>query len=50
MDDYWALLDTHISAEFAEAVYIMHLMLDEGIKVFTNMHMNWEGIQGIELF
>jgi hypothetical protein len=25
-------------------------MLDEGFKVFTNMHMNWDGIQGIELF
>jgi len=25
-------------------------MLDEGVEVFTNMHMNWDGIQGIELF
>ena len=50
MHDYQALLDTHISAEFAAAVPIMQFMLDEGVKVFTNMHMNWDGIQGIELF
>ena len=48
--DYQALLDTHISAEFAAAVPIIKFMMDEGIKVFTNMHMNWDGIQGIELF
>ena len=41
-DDYFALLDTHVT--------IMEFMRTEGIKVFTNMHMNWEGIQGIELF
>ena len=50
MLDYQALLDTHISAEFAAAVPIMEFMMDEGIKVFTNMHINWDGIQGINLF
>jgi hypothetical protein len=50
MIDYCALLDTHLTAEFAAAVSIRQFMLDEGIKVFTNMHMNWDGIQGIELF
>jgi len=25
-------------------------MLEEGVKVFTNIHMNWDGIQGIPLF
>lgn len=35
--DYHALLDTHITAEFAAAVPIRPFMLDEGIKVFTNM-------------
>jgi hypothetical protein len=50
MADYCTLVDTHITAEFAAAVPIRQFMLDEGIKVFTNMHMNWDGIQGIELF
>ena len=50
LNDYYALLDTHVTAEFAAAVPIMEFMRDEGIKVFTNMHMNWEGIQGIDLF
>jgi hypothetical protein len=50
MLDYCALLDTHITTEFAAAVPIRQFMLDEGIKVFTNMHMNWDGIQGIGLF
>ena len=48
--DYQALFDTHISVEFAAAVPIMKFMMEEGIKVFTNMHMNWDGIQGIDLF
>jgi hypothetical protein len=25
-------------------------MLEEGVKVFTNMHKNWDGIQGMPLF
>ena len=50
LNDYYALLDTHITAEFAAAVPIMDFMRTEGIKVFTNMHMNWDGIQGIEPF
>jgi hypothetical protein len=49
MIDYCALLDTRITAEFAAAVPIRQFMLDEGIKVFANMLMNWDGIQGIEL-
>ena len=24
--------------------------MEEGIKVFTNMYMNWDGIQGVPLF
>ena len=48
--DYKALLATHITPEFAAAVPIMEFMLEEGVKVFTNMHMNWKGIQGISLF
>ena len=48
--DYQALLDTQISAEFAAVIPIMHFMMDEGIKVFTILHMSWDGIQGIGLF
>ena len=48
--DYKAMLATHITPEFAAAVPIMEYMLEEGVKVFTNMHMNWKGIQGIPLF
>jgi len=48
--DYKALLATHITPEFAAAVPIMEFMLEEGVKVFTNMHMNWKGLQGIPLF
>ena len=48
--DYCTLLDTHITAEFEAAVPIRQFMLDEGIEVFTSMQMNWDGIQGIELF
>ena len=44
--DYKVLLATHITPEFTAAVPIMEFMLEEGIKVFTNMHMNWKGIQG----
>ena len=40
----------YISVEFAAAVSIMKFMMEEGIKVFTNMHMYWDGIQGIDLF
>jgi len=25
-------------------------MLEEGVEVFTNIHMNWDGIQGMPLF
>jgi hypothetical protein len=42
--DYKELLATHITPEFAAAVPIMEFMLEEGIKVFTNMYMNWDGI------
>jgi len=45
MADHCILLDTHITAEFAAAVPIRQFMLDEGIKVFTNMQMNWDGIK-----
>jgi hypothetical protein len=48
--DYKELLATHIASEFAAAVPIMEFMLEEGDKVFTNMHMNWDGIQGVPLF
>ena len=48
--DYKELLATHITPEFAAAVPIMEFMLEEGIKVFTNMYMNWDGIQGVPLF
>ena len=48
--DYRALLNTHVSAEFAAAVPIMEFVMEEGIKVFTNLHMNWDEIQGIGLF
>ena len=39
-----------IDYKFAAAVPIMEFMLEEGVKVFTNMHMNWDGIQGVPLF
>ena len=39
--DYKGLLATHITPEFAAAVPIMEFMLEEGIKVLTNMYMNW---------
>ena len=47
---YYALLDTHATAEFAVAVPIMEFMRNEGSEVFTNMHMNWDGIEGIDFF
>ena len=50
MNDYQALLDIHVSNEFAAAVPIIQFMLEEGFKVFNSIHMNWDGIQGIELF
>ena len=50
LNDYYALLDTHATAEFAAAVPIMEFMRNEGSEVFTNMHMNWDGIEGIDLF
>ena len=48
--DYKELLAKHIAPAFAAAVPIMEFMLEEGVKVFTNMHMNWDGIQGVPLF
>ena len=42
--DYEALLDTHVSAEFAAAVPIMEFMMEEGIEVLINLHMNWDEI------
>ena len=48
--DYKELLATHITPEFAAAVPIMEFMLEEGVRVFTNMHLNWDGIQGVPLF
>ena len=44
------LADIHVSAEFPAAVPIMEFMMEEGIKVSTNLHMSWDGIQGIVFF
>ncbi len=48
--EYRTLLETHVDPIFAAQVPIIQLMLEEGVKVFTNIHMNWDGIQGIPLF
>ena len=48
--EYKELLKTHVTDEFAAAVPILQFMLEEGVKVFTGIHMNWKGIQGIPLF
>ena len=48
--DYKALLQTHVTVEFKTSVPIIDFMMEEGVKVFTNMHMNWNGIQDIPLF
>ena len=48
--EYRTLLETHVDPVFAAQVPIIQFMLEEGVKVFTNIHMNWDGIQGISLF
>jgi hypothetical protein len=47
--EYRTLLETHIDPVFAAQVPIIQFILEEGVKVFTNIHMNWDGIQGIPL-
>jgi hypothetical protein len=48
--EYQTLLETHVDPVFAAHVPIIQFMLEEGVEVFTNIHMNWDGIQGIPLF